>query len=294
MTNVNPTVPLLITPEELIEYAKQPNVVIADPRVAYINDRSQPNREGYLAGHVPGAVLFDMFEDFADPASPIAHTLPSKEQFERVASKYGISNDTHIIAVAEGWQTWATRVWWLFRYFGHDKVSVLDGGLTGWIEAGHPVETGEREPQGGGTFRATERPELLARIDEVEQIVAGDRDGQLVNALPYELFTGELPTHPGLAGRIPDSVNIPWPEVADLDTNLFKSVNVIRDATESTLLPEGENVIAYCGGGISATGLIFGLYLAGRGDVRLFDGSLEEWGRGTGRPLATGDPSAEK
>ena len=125
----------------------------------------------------------------------------------------------------------------------------------------------------------------------VLDIVAGKQPGQLVNALPWELYTGELPTHPGLVGRIPTSINVPWPVVADLDTNIFKSAEEVGAATDGVLDSEDENVIAYCGGGVSATGLIFGLHLAGRDDVRLYNGSLEEWALDADRPLATGVPT---
>lgn len=277
----------LVSAAEFRELAAREDTIVVDPRIAYIDDRSRSHRAGYLEAHLPGALFFDLFGAFSDADSELSFTLPPAERFEASARALGIDDDTHVLVYADGWQTWATRVWWLFRYFGHDRVSVLDGGLGGWIDLGYPVEGGEVLPSGGGTFTASPREDLVADITEVEQIVAGTRSGQLVNALPYELFTGELPTHPGVSGRIPSSVNLPWPLVADLETNRFRPAEQISAATAETLAPAGGNVIAYCGGGISATGLIFGLHLAGRDDVKLYDGSLDEWS--LDHPLEVGE-----
>jgi len=280
--------PTLITAEEVLPLLGDPTVVIADSRITYVDDRAQADRAAYLETHLPGAVFVDLLSAFSNPDVEFDFTLPTAEQFADAASALGVGEGKHLVVYTQGWQIWATRVWWLFRYYGFDRVSVLDGGLQGWVEAGHPVASGEVAPT-PAVFVSNERAHLVAAIDEVAEISAGRSAGQLVNALPPALFSGEVATHPGIFGRIPGSVNLPWPTAADTRTALFAPAEELALAAEPVLAArDTDPVIAYCGGGVSASALVFGLYLAGRDDVRLYDGSLDEWSEDAGRPLEKG------
>ncbi|GGN23297.1 hypothetical protein GCM10011578_055480 [Streptomyces fuscichromogenes] len=104
----------------------------------------RPDREGFGAGHAPGARFADLTE-LCDPADRFAFTLPSSGALAAAAGALGIGTDTHVVAYDTTTTAWATRLWWLLRVFGHDRVSVLDGGLHAWRESGHPVETA-RDP----------------------------------------------------------------------------------------------------------------------------------------------------
>ncbi|WP_159499761.1 sulfurtransferase [Microbacterium sp. 18062] len=284
--------PLLITADDLAGALGDDSVVIADVRTRYIGQDVAPDHDRYLAGHIPGAVFADLAGAFSTTAPDGRQfVLPDAELFAAAAGALGAGAGRHLVVYTEGWQIWATRLWWLFRYFGFDDVSVLDGGYQSWVAEQRPVERGETAPH-PVVFTARPRPELVADLADVERISTGAADGQLVNALPEKLFTGEVPTHGTVSGRIPRSVNIPWPVTAALDTARYAPVAEIRAAADATLQPDGD-VVAYCGAGVSATGLVFGLALAGRDDIRLYDGSLDEWGA-LGKPLATGAPSPQE
>lgn len=178
---------------------------------------------------------------------------------------------------------WATRLWWLFRYFGFDDVRVLNGGLRAWIEAGLPVtsETTAVEPE---AFHAEARPNLLATKAEVVHVVEGE-SACLVNALPPKAFRGEGPGAYSRPGRIPGSLSQPSVELLDARTGRFLDPAGLRRQLERPLSIHDRPVIAYCGGGISATVDIFALSLLGRDDVKLYDGSLTEWSADPTLPL---------
>jgi thiosulfate/3-mercaptopyruvate sulfurtransferase len=183
---------------------------------------------------------------------------------------------------------WATRLWWELRFFGFDAVSVLDGGLPAWRAAGLPrSDVPSRYPP--AEFVARPRTEWLATRADVEAIVAaGDGATCLVNALTPPVFRGEGPSSYSRPGRIPGSVNAPWTELIDPDTNRFRPLAEVEQKLSGAGALDSESVVAYCGGGISATVDLFALSLLGRNDARLYDGSLTEWTRDPALPVEVG------
>jgi thiosulfate/3-mercaptopyruvate sulfurtransferase len=269
---------MLIAPEELA--ARLDEFRVFDATVAL--DRPQPGgpyvprprREDYLAGHLPGAVFADLVE-FSDPDSPFPFTLPSAARFAAVAGAHGIGTGVSVVVYSQTSVMWATRLWWLLRYFGFDDVAVLDGGLTAWQAAGLPVAAGFASYP-AASFEARPRPELLATRADVEAIVGGG-SACLVNTLDPRVFRGEGPTSYSRPGRIPGSVNVPTSGVVDPETQRLRPVP----------LPPGP-LVFYCGGGISATVGVFTAALAGREDARLYDGSLTEWTADPSLPVEVG------
>ena len=236
----------------------------------------RPRREDYLAGHVPGAAFVDHLE-FSDPGSPFPFTLPSAERFAAVAGAHGIGPGVSVVVYSQASVMWATRLWWLLRYFGFDDVAVLDGGLTAWKTAGLPVAAGEAS-YSAASFEARPRPELLATRADVEAIVGGE-PACLVNTLDPRVFRGEGPTSYSRPGRIPGSVNVPTSGLVDAETQ--------RLAGLPSSFPPGP-LVFYCGGGISATVGVFAAALTGREDARLYDGSLTEWTADPSLPVEVG------
>ena len=184
---------------------------------------------------------------------------------------------------------WATRLWWQLRYFGFDAVSVLDGGLPAWRASGLAAErlrlpstrrrrlSRDRGPGGWPGVRRSRRSSKLRAPPAC-----------LVNALTPPVFRGEGPSSYSRPGRIPGSVNAPWTALIDPDTNRFRSAPELRHALEAAGALGERPVIAYCGGGISATVDLFALSLVGRDDARLYDGSLTEWTRDPALPVEVG------
>jgi thiosulfate/3-mercaptopyruvate sulfurtransferase len=240
----------------------------------------------YAHAHIPGAGFADIPGALSDPASPFAFAVPTPEHFAAAAGRLGIGDGTHVVAYAQDTPMWATRLWWLLRYFGHDEVSVLDGGLAAWTAAGEPVEAGE-STYPPGSFTAHPRPELLASLADVHEITT-DGSACLVNALSPEAFRGEGPGAYSRPGRIPGSVNVPSSSLVDPATNRFRPAAELAEALGGGGVRADQPVVAYCGGGISATVDLFALWLIGRRDTRLYDGSLTEWSAHPDLPLVTG------
>jgi thiosulfate/3-mercaptopyruvate sulfurtransferase len=245
-------------------------------------------RPAYERAHIPGAAFADIPGELSDPGSPFPFTLPTADDFATAAGRLGIGPGVHVLAYAQDSPMWATRLWWQLRFFGFDAVSVLDGGLPAWQAAGLPVEPGTvSHPP--ADFRARARPEWLARRSGVEAVVsAGDGSTCLINALTPSVFRGEGPSSYSRPGRIPGSVNAPWTDLIDPSTNRFRSPEALRGALLDAGALGDRPLIAYCGGGISATVDLFALALVGRDDARLYDGSLTEWTRDPALPVEVG------
>ena len=289
-----PLLPPLVSPGELRDALGDQRVRVFDTTVFLHRAADggpytvESGRESYARAHIPGAGFADIPGALSDPASPFAFTLPAAEHFAASIGRLGIGDGTHVVAYAQDTPMWATRLWWLLRYFGHDDTSVLNGGLEAWTAADGPVESGESESKYPPvSFTARLRPELLASLADVRNITKNG-SACLVNALSPAAFRGEGPGAYSRPGRIPGSVNVPWNGLVDAATNRFRPPPELAAALAGGGVRPDQPVIAYCGGGISATVDLFALWLTGRDDARLYDGSLTEWSAHPDLPLVTG------
>jgi thiosulfate/3-mercaptopyruvate sulfurtransferase len=285
---------LLVDPTELAERLDDPSVLVVDASVTLTRKAEgdpyemASGKDGYDAAHIPGAVFADLLGAFSDPDGAFAFSLPSPERMADVAGALGIGPGVHVVAYTQDLPTFAPRLWWLLRYFGFDDVSVLDGGLGAWRAAGLPVTDEVTPPGGPRTFVAQPRETLVARRDLVER-AAGDReDACLIHALSHAEFRGEGAPADARAGHIPGSANVPWYSVVDPETGRYRSPAELRDAFAEAGVRDDRAVITYCGGGIAASMDAFALALAGRDDVRVYDGSLAEWSSDPSLPLIRG------
>lgn len=283
--------PPLLSAVELHAIRDRPDLRILDATTLFRLDTEQeryvaaPAREAYLAEHIPGAVHVDVVHALSDPDAEWDFTLPSPERFARQVGALGVGNDTHVV-VYDPDGPWATRVWWLLRVFGLDTVSVLDGGLRAWREAGLPTESGPVQPT-PAVFTPRFRPELVARTDEVEKLSTGG--GRLVNALDPATFRGEQPVNPyPRRGRIPGSVNLPFHTLLDPATGRFRPRAELAGPLEQAGLLGPGRAVTYCGGGIAATVPAFAAHLLGNSAVAVYDGSLTEWTSDPDRPVELG------
>ncbi len=247
----------------------------------------ESGRSSYDEAHIPQAVFADIPGELSDRDSPFPFTLPRPESFARAMGELGVGPGTRVVAYSQDSPMWASRLWWLLRYFGFDDVRVLDGGLPAWLRAGFPVSSSLPTVK-RASFSAHPRPELLATKDDVIAVVGGKEPACLLNALSTRAFKGEgtAYTRPG---RIPGSISAPAHDLVDPETGCFRPREDLARALFDLLGSEPATpVIAYCGGGISATVDIFVLFLLGRDDVRLYDGSLTEWSADPQLPLEVG------
>jgi thiosulfate/3-mercaptopyruvate sulfurtransferase len=177
-------------------------------RLFYLPAQKRDAQAEFLAGHIPGAVRFDV-DAISDHANPLPHMLPGAEQFARDVGALGIA-ETDTIVVYDGAGMFSSpRVWWTFRLFGAQNVFVLEGGMPKWKAEGRPLETGaaKRAPR---TFRAGKPPAIVATLTDV-QAALKNKSAQVVDSRPGERFRGEAPEpRPGVrAGHIPGSLSVP-------------------------------------------------------------------------------------
>jgi thiosulfate/3-mercaptopyruvate sulfurtransferase len=236
----------------------------------------------YASGHIPGAVFVDLDRDLASPPGPRGrHPLPAAEDFAAAMRAAGVSGGTRVVAYDDANGLAAARAWWLLRYFGHDAVAVLDGGLTAWIAAGGELVGGDETPEHQGTFRA--RPGAMPILD-AEAAGRLATAGVLLDARAPERYRGESEPLDRVAGHIPGARN--WPMARTLDEN--GRLRPRSELAEAVADLSGAEVGAYCGSGITAAHTVLALELAGI-EAALYPGSWSEWVADPDRPVATGE-----
>lgn len=253
--------------------------------------RVVPGTAEYAAGHIPGAVFLDIQEAISDADTRLRFMAPSAEQFAAGMGRLGIANDSRVVLYSNGSIMWATRVWWMFRAFGFDSAAVLDGGFGKWQAEGRPVST-EADSYPPARFVARPRDGFFVNRDHVLARL-GDATSTMVNALAPEFFLGSGPSRYGRPGRIPGSVSIPAASLLDPSDGTFVSLDEARRAHEAAGVTPDHHVVAYCGGGISATVGLFLLHQLGYPDLTLYDASMGEWARAPELPIETGPPASD-
>lgn len=246
--------------------------------------RVQSGWETYCAGHIPGAVFMDLIRSFSDTSTGLGFSRPSPEALAEALGALGISAEDRVVIYSSGHVMWATRAWWLLRYAGHEDVAVLDGGLKAWLAANQPVAT-DRPSLPPTTYRSSPRPELFVDKEEMARSMSAS-DVCTINALSPEVYAGTGAMHYGRRGHIPGSLNLHYDAL--LENGHFKRAAALRDELQAQGLLDAKRVIAYCGGGISATVDAFACQLLGQEAVAVYDGSMAEWVRDESMPLTTG------
>jgi thiosulfate/3-mercaptopyruvate sulfurtransferase len=244
----------------------------------------------YAAGHIPGAVFFDL-DLTSDRATPLPHMLPSAEAFAERMSALGLSDDDDLVVYdGSGANLSAGRVWWMFRAFGHDRVAVLDGGMGKWGREGRPVEAGEVRPS-RGRFSARLDPHRVRDLEAVRRNLDARRE-QVVDLRPAGRFAGTEPEpRPGLrGGHIPGSRSLPYDRLVAADGTLLPLPELRARLAEAGVDPRAP-VVATCGSGTSAGALLLALDVLGYRDTALYDGAWTEWGGREDTPAETGRAS---
>ena len=271
--------PPLVSTEWLASALGRPGLRVLDGSWYLPGSGRDPVTE-YRGSHIPGALFFDL-DATSDRSVPLPHMLPAPDAFSEAMSALGLNDSDDIVVYdGSGVNLSAPRVWWTFRALGHERVSVLDGGMAKWRREGRPVERGmARLPPGRFTARAA--PNAVRSLAAVRANIESKAE-QLVDTRSAGRFAGMEPEpRPGLrGGHIPGSLNLPFNELVGRDGALLP-LDQLRRRVEKAGIDLSRPVIATCGSGTSACALVLSLHLLGQANAAVYDGAWAEWG---GRP----------
>ena len=259
----------------LIEHSDDPEIQLIDARMAPVGQEHRDMKAEYRAGHLPGAVFFDI-EALSDHTSPLPHMLSRPETFAVAMRELGVCQDKHLVVYDEGNLFSAPRAWWMLRKVGVEKVSILAGGLAGWQRDALPLQQGDVAlPE--SDFTANFDPSVVKKVTDV-LLASHEGTAQLVDARPAPRFSGEVDEpRPGLKrGHIPGALNVPWVDLV-ADGELKTTDELLRIFQRQGVdLPKP--IIASCGSGVTATVVLLALETLGVNTATLYDGSWSEWG----------------
>ncbi|EHI49703.1 rhodanese-related sulfurtransferase [SAR116 cluster alpha proteobacterium HIMB100] len=272
------------------------NVVLIDLR----NEIDKGSYETYLDGHIPSSLHSDYLKDgWRVGRDDVVGLLPTEAEFEALARKLGVSAGSHVVLIPAGVNSTdfgsSARAYWTFKVFGHDKVSILNGGYAAWVAA-YPgqIETGAPVAPVPGDFVARFQPQGYVSIEQVAALVESKGKTTLLDGRNEAQFYGEA-KHPKATnpGRIPGAQMLFQETAYDVETNKLKSVDELQ--TLYAAVDAGQPVISYCNTGHwAATNWFVLSEVLGRKDVKLYDGSMVEWTANADNPLDTGKSNLDK
>jgi thiosulfate/3-mercaptopyruvate sulfurtransferase len=243
-----------------------------------------PGMETYRAGHLPGAVYVDLDTQLAGPPGVGGrHPMPAAADLAAAMRAAGVTADRFVVVYDDGDATTAARAWWLLRYFGKDRVRVLDGGFRAWLAAGQPVSTHDVTPV-AGDFAADAGHMPVLDADATAEVA---RSGVLLDARASARYRGETEPVDAVAGHIPGALSAPTTENVTPE-GFFRPAAELRARFGKLGLHAGDSGVgAYCGSGVTAAHEVLALELAGI-RAALYVGSWSNWIADPGRPVAIG------
>ena len=277
---------LFIEPKILKSKSDKQNVKIMDATF-FLPDSILDAEEEYKKKHIPNSVFFDI-NKIADPKNPLPHMIPSKEIFSIMMQNLGLNNQDEIIIYDNSPLLSSARAWFLFRYFGHENIFILNGGLKNWEKNGGEITNKKTIISTGNFHSKTEKKDLVVGLNEMISF-SKNNSKLILDARSYKRFTGEAKEpRPGLlSGHIPNSKSLPSSELVTSDGYL-KSIKELDNIFSNNNINKSEQLLATCGSGVSACVIAIALHCLGKKDVPIFDGSWTEWAS-SGQKIETGN-----
>lgn len=258
----------LITPAELASRLDDPEMLILDCRF----DLAQPDwgRAQYQTSHIPGAFYLDLNRDLSSPVGVQGgrHPLPDVSTFTARLNDMGLTPTTLVIAYDQGRLAYAARLWWLLRYLGHPRVALVAGGWDAYRQGGYPINDSLPTPRPGNFIPNAQKQYIVSR----EEVIAAQDNPAilLVDAREARRYRGEWEPIDPVSGHIPGAVNLPWLELLPPQPYAQRWQAIHQSAQE---------VICYCGSGVTACVNLLTLEWAGYPPGRLYVGGWSDWCR---------------
>jgi len=277
----------VVSTEWLAEHLNAPDVRIVDAS-SFLPTIDRNAKAEYRDCHIPGAVFFDI-DDIADDSSDLPHMIPSPEKFSSRVRKLGLGDGNRIVVYdVNGGSSAACRVWWMFRLYGHEDVSVLNGGLPKWLAEGRPTD--DLPPVPKERHFTPRMNNFLVR--SVEQLIDNCTEQRelVIDARSADRFagTGDEPRAGLRKGHIPGSVSLPFNKLMDKEANLtMRSADEIAQIFADAGVDFKKQTVASCGSGVTACVIALAAYLIGENEMAIYDGSWSEWGSRHDTPIET-------
>jgi thiosulfate/3-mercaptopyruvate sulfurtransferase len=263
----------IVSAEWLNENLTNPNIKIIDCRFT-LKDPNFGNEE-YLKNHIPNAYYLDLNKDLSSEVQKHGgrHPLPDPNVFARKLEEIGIiKNETMVIAYDDSRFAFSARLWWLLRYLGHEKVALLDGGWNGWLKHNYP--TTDIVPESTqSSFVPEIATDWIVDIETVKQ--RKDLSSViLLDSRQEERYRGEKEPIDLVAGHIPGAINVFWQKITDSEGNLV-SLDLQKQIWQN--FSDAEEIIVYCGSGVTACVNIFSMTMLGMKNYKLYPGGWSDW-----------------
>ena len=283
MTDIN----LFIEPDDLkLKINKNKNIKILDATF-YLPDSGLNAEKEYSDKHITGAVFFDI-NKIADPQNSLPHMIPSKEIFSEMMKNLGLNNDDEIIIYDNSPILSSARAWFLLRYFNHNKIFILKGGIKNWLKHNGMI-TSDLTVINKGNFTAqNEKKDLIKSLSNMIEL-SNKNDQLILDARSYNRYLGTAKEpRPGLpSGHIPNSKSLPSSDLINKD-GILKNEEELKVIFNNNEISQDDSIIATCGSGVSACVISLALFTLGKFDVPIYDGSWTEWAS-SGQSIAEGN-----
>ncbi|MDQ0195651.1 sulfurtransferase [Paenibacillus wynnii] len=274
----------IVSTRWLLARMYESELVIVDCR--FVLSDPEAGRIAYTADHIPGAIYLHLEEQLSAPVGSHGgrHPLPDVTELAQVFSKVGMNKDSIVVAYDDQGGAYASRLWWLMRYLGHERIYVMDEGYSAWKNAKFPVSDHQavRIPS---QFVADIQYEMVVGVEDVQEVV---RNGGplIIDSREHRRYLGLEEPIDAKAGHIPGAVNKFWKDVLD-EQGRWKKADPLKEQFAD--IEQDQEVIVYCGSGVTACPNVLALTRAGYKNVKLYAGSWSDWISYGENPVAAGE-----
>jgi thiosulfate/3-mercaptopyruvate sulfurtransferase len=277
----------LISTTELLGQLQNPNWIIVDCR--FDLQKLEWGHSDYLIAHIPGALYANLDSDLSGPKTLETgrHPLPDRQAVIDLFSRWGIDQGKQVVVYDTSGGSFAARLWWTLRFYGHSAVAVLDGSFQKWKQEALPVDSGEGFSQASQFIPGAS----LEKIVDAQQVEAlrGNPDYKLVDARGEARFRGEQETIDPVAGHIPGAVNRFYGLNLAPGGTFLGPVDLKNQFIGLLGAVPSDHSIVYCGSGVTSCHLLLAMRYAGLPEGQIYIGSWSEWIRNPLHPIATGN-----